>query len=66
MRRRHLARHDELQPRIQRLRDARLATQRRVLENQYAPLGFLGRDQLAGFHHLLAQFGVVPEVRHRG
>jgi hypothetical protein len=40
-----LAWQDELQSRVQRLGDARLATQGRVLENQHAALGLVCGDQ---------------------
>ena len=64
MRRRDLAGQDQLQAGVERLREARLAAQRRVLENEDAPLGFLGGDQPAGFHDVLAD-RVVAEVDRR-
>ena len=63
VRRRHLAGQDQLQAGVERLGDARLAAQGRVLEDQDAPLGLLGGDQAAGFHHVLAHLVVAPERR---
>ena len=48
VRRRDLARHDELEPGIERLRDARLAAQRRVLQHQHPARRLLRADQRAG------------------
>ena len=47
---RYLTRQNNLQPGIQRLRDARLAPQSRVLKHQHAPHSFLSGDELAGRH----------------
>jgi hypothetical protein len=47
VRRRHLARHDELQAGVERLRDRRAAGQGWVLQHQHAAHGFLGRDEAA-------------------
>ena len=63
VRRRHLARQDQLQPGVERLGDARAAAQRRVLEHQDASLGLLGGDQPAGLQHVLAHLVVAPERR---
>ena len=61
VRRRHLARQDQLQAGVERLGDARLAAQGRVLEDQDAALGLLGGDQAAGLHHVLADLVVAPQ-----
>ena len=49
VRRRDLARQDELQAGIERLRDARLAAQHRILQHQHAARRLLGGDDGAGF-----------------
>src|SRR5690606_3204643 len=46
---RDFAGQDQLKPRIKTVRDARLATQAWVFEHQHAALGFLRRNQGAGF-----------------
>ena len=61
MRRRDLARQDQLQPGVERLGDARPAAQRRVLEDEDTALGFLGADQPARFQHVRPDL-VVAEV----
>ena len=66
VRRRDLARHDELQPGIERLRDRRAARDRRVLQHQHAAHGLLGGDELGRFHQQRADLVVAPERGHAG
>ena len=61
---RHLVRHDQLHAGIERGGDLRLSAQAGVLQDQHAPLGFLGGDQLAGFQHGRADFVEPPQRRH--
>ena len=63
MRRRDLAGQDQLQAGVERLGDARLAAQRRVLEHQDTPLGLLGADQPAGLEHVRPDLVVAEEHR---
>jgi hypothetical protein len=46
-----LARQDQLQARIERVGYAGTGPAGRGFEDQHAPLGFLRRDDAAGFHH---------------
>ena len=62
--RRDLARQDQLQPGVQRLRDARLPAQRRVLEDQHTAHRLLGANQLAGAQQVRTHIGIAP-VRRR-
>ncbi len=63
---RHLARHDQLQPGIDRLRDRGVAGQRRVLEHQHAAHGLLGGDQVGRLHQQRADLVVAPQRGHAG
>ena len=65
MGRRHFARHDELQAGIQRLRDAGLAAQRGIFQDEHAALSLGRAYQRAGLHHTVAHVGVLPQVRDR-
>jgi hypothetical protein len=66
MRRRNIARDDHLNAGKQRGRDPGLAAQAGILQHQHAPLGFLGRDQLAGFRHVVADGIEFPQMRPAG
>ncbi len=66
MRRRDLARHDELQAAKERARNARLAAQARILEDENAALRFLRRHEPAGLEHVRSHRVVAPERRHAG
>ncbi len=61
---RDLARKDQLQTGIERLRDARAAGQGGVFEHEHAALSLLGGDQRTGFDHHLLHFGEAPQRRH--
>ncbi|MNI69644.1 hypothetical protein D3C73_1254070 [compost metagenome] len=58
---RHFAGQDQLQARVQALRDAGLARQAGVFQDQHAPHGFLGGDQRAGRHDVVAHIVVLPD-----
>jgi hypothetical protein len=64
--RRDLAGQDQLQPGVQRVRDGRGTAQRRVLEDEDAPLRFRRRDQLARFHDVGADVAVFPQRGNAG
>ena len=63
---RDFARHDDLQARIERLRDARLPAQPGVFQNQHPPHGFFGRDQPARLHQVGMHVSVLPQCRMAG
>ena len=63
MRRRDLARQDELQAGVERLRDARLAAQQRILQHQHAARRLLGGDDGAGLGNVGPHVLVVPDRR---
>ncbi len=65
VRRRHFAWQDELKPGIERIGDARLALEPRVLQHQHAALGLLGGDQLPRLQNEGAHLVVVPHRRLR-
>ena len=60
---RDLARQDHLQTAVETLRDLRLAADAGILEHEHAALGFLGRQQAAGFHEQRTQLVVPPQHR---
>src|SRR4029450_12074747 len=60
-----LAGEGELQPDVEAARDARLAEETWVLEDQDAPLGLLLCEQVARFHQEGAQIVVVPQEGNR-
>ena len=64
MARRDLTGKNELQSRVERMRDRRRAAQSRILQHEHAPLGFLCRDQRAGFEQMLAHDGIAPQRGH--
>ena len=64
VRRSHLARHDELQPGVQGVRDLRGALQPGVLEDQHPALGLFRADVLGRFEHRRPYLGIGPAVRH--
>ena len=66
VRRRDLARHDDLQSGEQRVADERGAAQGRILQAQHAPLGLLLADEIAGADQLRAHRGIAPVRRHTG
>ena len=61
---RDLAGQDQLQAGVQALRDAGLAGQAGVLQDQHAAHGFLGADQRAGGHDVGAHVLVLPDGGH--
>ncbi|MCY1309916.1 hypothetical protein D9M70_600580 [compost metagenome] len=61
---RDLAGQDQLQAGVQALRDAGLAGQAGVLQDEHAPHGFLGADERAGGHDVVAYVVVFPESGH--
>ena len=61
---RDFAGQDQLQARVQALRDARCAAQPGIFEDEDAPLGFLGGDEPPGFHQQRPQLVVPPERGH--
>ena len=61
---RHLARQDQLQTGIERLRDARLSAQRGVLEDQHATHGLLGGDEPPCILKRRPHVGPRPVGRH--
>ena len=63
VRARHLVRHDELHAGIERGGDLGLPAQAGIFQDQHAALGFLGRDQAAGFQHGRADVVEPPERR---
>ena len=66
VRRRDLARHDDLQSGEQRIADESGAAQRRIFQAQHAALGFLLGDQVAGADELRPHLGIAPMRRHAG
>jgi len=64
VRRCDLARQNHLDAGEQRVGRLRLAARRRIFQDQYAALGFLGRDQATRFHHQRFDVGVFPDMRH--
>ena len=59
-----LAGKNHLESRIQALRHLRGASKSRILQNQHAALGLLGRDQAASLDQQRAQVVELPEHRH--
>ena len=66
VRRRDLARHDDLQSGEQRIADEGGAAQGRIFQAQHAALGLLLGDEVAGAHELRPHLGVAPVRRHAG
>jgi hypothetical protein len=64
--RRDLARQNQLQSGIERLRHAGVAGQRGVLEHEHAAHGFLGRDQGAGLFDVGQHLAPFPQRGHTG
>jgi hypothetical protein len=60
---RDVAGHHHLNSRKQRGCHLRLAAQARIFQDQHATLGFLRRDQLARFRHVVADRVELPEMR---
>ena len=56
----NFARHDDLQARVQRLGDARLAGEARVFKNQHPAHRLFSADELAGLHQVGADVAVFP------
>src|SRR3546814_6076864 len=65
VRRRDFARQNGLKSAEQALRNARLAGQAGILEDQHATFRLLRRDQRAGFHQERPYIFVAPTRRHR-
>ena len=63
MRRRDLAGQDDLQAGKEAAGDAGFALHAGVFEHQHAALGFLGGDDLAGFHQIGADLAPFPDRR---
>ncbi|MNV79707.1 hypothetical protein D3C71_1732740 [compost metagenome] len=61
---RDLAGQDQLQSCVQALRDAGLARQAGVLQDEDAAHGFFGGDERAGRHDVVAHVVVLPEGRY--
>ena len=64
MRGTHFARHDELQPGVERTGDLRTPGEARVFEDEHAALGLLGGDVLGRFEQGRAHIGVAPLIGH--
>ena len=64
MRGRDLARQDDLHAGEHAAGDAGFARHAGILQHQHAALGFLGGDDLAGFHQIGAHVAPFPDRRH--
>ncbi len=61
---RDLARQDDLHAGEQAAGDAGFARHAGIFEHQHAALGFLGGDDLAGFHQIGSDIAPFPDRRH--
>src|SRR5215472_2746806 len=55
---------DELEPRVERVRDRRAPSQPRIFQHQHASLGLLGADDVPRFEEVGADGVVAPEGRY--